>query len=222
MKNAIIVLSALLLVVTIGCGKKEEGPSPEIKKMFAEMKLENAPTLGPVYEKYMTTLVNKEWGANWDVMSSGMRMGTEEALKQIKLEGDTGGVKYFEVMKAGQEAMMNMPNMTETQKANCEAMIKKYDKCIADIDKIKAMSAKEYYIYDMSNQPEYKAETTGAAAPGDAEKHKMVCEKEEFSGDTGNIVFKTSDNREIKTPFAKEDGVWKYGMAAADMPGMQD
>lgn len=212
MKNAIIVLSALLLVVTIGCGKKEEGASPDVEKGLAEMKLENAPTLGPVYKKYLQAEDKKDWGAQWDLMSSGGRQYTEMTLKAIK---DAAGAKYFEDQKTGQQTMMEMPDMTETQKANFAAMIKKYDKCIADINKIKDMSPKEYYIYDRENKADFKADTTTADA--NAEMYKMVCEKEEINGDDGKIIFKMGEET-MPMPFTKEDGAWKFGPKMTEMP----
>jgi type II secretory pathway pseudopilin PulG len=198
MKDVIIVLSVLLLAVAIGCsGKKDEGTKQDAAKAVDDMKLENAPTLGPVYVKWEQAAENKDWGTVWDLSSSGEHQWTERELAEIKEKG----AAYYEDMKAHQQA--NMPDPSDERRKNAEARLKTYDKCIADIDKIKAMSSREYFIYDKQNDPnlsEYKA-------------NKGAFEKEEINGDEGNLM-QHAPGFELTTHFTREGGAWKRGRKA--------
>jgi hypothetical protein len=199
MKRFTLVIAAVLcIVVMFGCAKKQ---SDEVIK---NIDFKNAPTLGPVYEKYIRAFIDQEWSKAWDCTSSGTHKRYEKMLEVAK----NTNIDELKKEKTDTETNLAAAPDDATKKA-IQAQIKEIDTQIADFDKIKGMDARAYFIYTMETAAK-NSEDTRQKDIADFAKKKVEIVKEEINGDSGKIIEKI-DGKQDEIPFVKESGEWKFG-----------
>jgi len=195
MKRFTLVIAVLCMVALFGCAKKQSSEA------LKNLDFGKAPTLGPVYKKFMSAVIDKDWDTAWNCMSSKMQKSMEEGLKSAK-EVDVEALKKS---KAEEEAQL--ATAPAEGKPLIENSIKALDKQIAECEKVKTMDVKAYFAY-LFGGSDSDTDTPRAQLLDDLSKKKYEIVKEEIDGDNGKIIQK-EDGKDNELTFVKENGEWK-------------
>jgi len=198
MKKYIVIAALICVVALVGCPSKKSDEA--IKNITGAG---NAPTLWPVYEKYVRAFIDNDWNAAWDCTSASMHKMYEDMLADAKK------VNIDDLKKEKADAETELAAAPEATKSAIQTRIKHLDTQITDYDKVKGMDAHAYFVYTMETAAK-ETDSFQTKMVEEFTKKKVEIVKEEITGDSGKIIQKV-DGKEDDVPFVKEDGKWKLG-----------
>jgi len=170
-----------------------ETPEPGEGDEMPAMDTSKSPTFGPILLEYSNAIKEKDFDGAWDILSTASHDWYTRMLRSRIVLART------QVNRLG-EALRNPP-MLEREKAQLE---EQYRIAESELWAFEAMEGdgKKYFIWMMTRS------VTGGNIMGE---YEVI--GEEIDGDKGWITTEIR-GMEYKIYFAKEDGIWKYDVAA--------
>ncbi len=167
-----------------------------------KMKLENAPTLGPVMKEWTLAVIDKDYEKAWDLSSISTHEFFTLQLEDVQED--------LEEEISSMEDELNDPDISEKDKIEMREQCEKAKK---DLEELQAMEGdgKEYFAWIMNLAEEQEGSFAKELAKG-----KIEIISESIDGNTGHMVSRDLEtNEEEKLYFTQEKHGWKVDLTGS-------